>query len=79
MNKRDYLYKQFTMEKDPALKLSFKTSYNTYRNRVIKLLRISKKQYFSNYFEKNNANIKKTWQAIRDIINVSKKTGNKNS
>ena len=77
MNKRDYLYKQFTMEKDPALKLSFKTSYNTYRNRVIKLLLISKKQYFSNYFEENNANIKKTWQAIRDIINVSKKTETK--
>ena len=55
MNKRDYLYKQFTMEKDPALKSSLKISYNTYRNRVIKLLRVSKKQYFSNYFEEHNA------------------------
>jgi len=77
MNKRDYLYKKFTLENDPGLKSALKISYNSYRNRIITLLRISKKQYFSQYFEEHNTNIKKTWEAIRDIINVSKKSSKK--
>ena len=77
MNKRDYLYKKFTLENDPGLKSALKISYNSYRNRIITLLRISKKQYFSQYFEEHNTNIKKTWEAICDIINVSKKSSKK--
>ena len=65
------------MEKDPLLKSSIRSSYNSYRNRIITLLRISKKQYFSNYFEEHNTNIKKTWEAIRNLINVSKKSSTK--
>ena len=77
MNQRDYLYKKFTIEKDPGLKSALKISYNSYRNRIITLLRISKKHYFSNYFEEHNTNIKKTWEAIRNLINVSKKSSTK--
>ena len=77
MNQRDYLYKKFSLEKDPCIKSTLKTSYNTYRNRIIALLRISKKQYFSNYFEEHNTDIKKTWEAIRNLINVSKKSSTK--
>ena len=77
MNHRDYLYKKFTLENDPSIKLTLKNSYNVYRNRIIALLRVSKKQYFSNYFEEHNTNIKKTWEAIRNIINVSKKSSTK--
>ena len=47
--------------------------YNTYRNKVVSLLRTSKKQYYTNYFKEHNSNIKKTWQGIRYLINVSKK------
>ena len=65
MNYRDYLYKQFTSENDQDTKAALKLSYNRFRNRVISLIRISKKQYFSNYFEEHNTNIKKTWEAIR--------------
>jgi len=77
MNHRDYLYKKFTSEGDPVTKTTLKLSYNIFRNRVISLIRISKKQYFSNYFEEHNTNIKKTWEAIRDLINVSKKSSTK--
>ena len=47
------------------------------KNKVKNLLRLSKKQYFSNYFEEHNTNIKKTWEAIRNLINVSKKSSTK--
>ena len=77
IHERDLLYKKFTMEKDPLLKSSIRSSYNSYRNRIVTLLRISKKQYYSHYFEEHNTNIKKTWEAIRNLINVSKKSSTK--
>ena len=66
------------MEKDSMLKSAYKTSYNSYRNRIITLLHISKKQYLFSYFVERNINIKKTWEAIRNLINVSEKIFDKN-
>ena len=34
----------------------------------------AKKQYYTNYFKEHNSNLKKTWQGIRNLINVSKKS-----
>ena len=70
MKERDYIYKMFCAEKNPIAKSALKNSYKTFRNRIVKLLRISKKQYFSKFFEEHNSNIKKTWEAIRDLINI---------
>jgi len=77
IKERDMLYKSFTLEKDPSIKSSLRKSYKNYRNLIVKLLRSSKKQYFSNFFIEHNKNIKKTWEAIRDLINVSKKSSSK--
>jgi len=77
MKERDYIYKMFCAEKNPIAKSALKNSYKTFRNRIVKLLRISKKQYFSKFFEEHNSNIKKTWEAIRDLINISKKSSTK--
>ena len=41
---------------------------------VISLIRLSKKQHYYNFFQEHNSNIKKTWEGIRDLINVSKKS-----
>ena len=74
MRTRDQFLKKFTNEKDPILKASYHKSYKTLRNHIVKLIRISKKEYFANFFEENNNNIKKTWEGIRDLINVTKKS-----
>ena len=37
-------------------------------------MRTSKKQYFAQFFEENQTNIKKTWEGIRNLLNVSKKS-----
>ena len=49
-----------------------KRLYNLFRNRVNREIKKSKKNYYSQYFENNKNNIKKTWDGIRSIINIKK-------
>ena len=43
------------------------------RNEVLTLIRKSKNIYFQNFFESNKSDIKKTWQGIKNIVNINKK------
>ena len=40
-----------------------------YRNKICSLTRITKKQYFCEYFQANINNMKKTWIGINNILN----------
>ena len=77
MRTRDSLYKKFAKESNPTLKKDYYNSYKVHRNKVKSLIRTSKKDYFAKYFEENNSNVKKTWEGIRNLINVSKKSSTK--
>ena len=74
MRERDLLYKKFAKEKNPTLKAAHHLKFKTYRNRIVNLIRESKKQHFADFFKEHHSNLKKTWDGIRDLINVSKKT-----
>ena len=74
MQKRDALYKDFVKEKNAQFKNRLGTLYRSYRNQVVSLIRKNKKKYYAEYFEQHQANIKKTWDGIRELINVNKKT-----
>ena len=74
MTKRDSLYKDFIKERDPNKKTRLGSTYKYYRNRIVTLLRQSKKKYYNDYFEEHKQNMKKTWDGIRNLINVSKKS-----
>ena len=74
MKKRDIFHKDSATEKDPIKKAQLCTIFKAYRNLIVTLLRKSKKAYFTNYFEEHRQNMKKTWDGIRNLINVSKKT-----
>merc|ERR1711881_831641 len=74
MAKRDTIYKDFVKETDPNKKTRLDSLYKYYRNRIVTLLRQSKKKYYSDYFEEHKQNMKKTWDGIRNLINVSKKS-----
>ena len=73
MRNRDKIYKQFTKETDPVKKHIFFTNYKQKRNLIISLIRRSKATYFASFFEEHKNNAKKTWEGIRDIVNISKK------
>ena len=72
MAKRDIIYKDFAKEKNPVFKERLGSIYRSYRNLIVTLLRNSKKKYHTDYFEEHKRNMKKTWDGIRDLINVSK-------
>ena len=42
---------------------------------IVTLLKMSKKNYYSAFFLQNQDNVKKMWDGIRALINVSKKRG----
>ena len=45
------------------------SEYKSYRNKIITLTRLSKKQYYFDFFNENVKNIKKTWQGINKLLN----------
>ena len=40
---------------------------------IVNLLRVSKNNHYASFFLENQGNVKKTWDGIRNLINVSKK------
>ena len=50
--------------------------FKTYENNLLKLTRASKFNRYNNYFQENRLNLFKTWEGIRDIINITKKLKN---
>ena len=54
-----------------------KRVYNLFRNRTITELKKSKKNYCSEYFANYSNDIKKTWNGIREIINLKNSTSHK--
>lgn len=54
-----------------------RAQYKNYRNTISKLTRISKKQYYSEFFSNNLKNTQKTWEGINTLLNGKKKTSRK--
>jgi hypothetical protein len=73
MRSRDQLYKEFVKERDITKKNNLHTAYKTSRNHIITLIRRSRNSFYASYFEEHKTNAKKTWEGIREVINVSKK------
>ena len=73
MRVRDTLYKSWSREKDVQFKSQIFDLYKRYRNMIVTLLRKSKANYYSHFFLQHQSNVKKTWDGIRNLINVSKK------
>ena len=46
--------------------------YRIYRNKLTSLIRLSKKNYYYNYFESNLNNAKQTWKGINELISKNK-------
>ena len=73
MADRDKTYKLFLNENDDQKKSDIFLMYKRKRNMVISLIRRSKRDYYDVFFEEHKSNVKKTWEGIRNIVNISKK------
>ena len=47
--------------------------YKTLRNQILDLTKKSKPNFYQNYFNENNSNLRKVWQGIKEIINIKSK------
>ena len=74
---QETIYNFFVKETDPVLKDNYHKSFETHRNDIIMLIRTSEKQYYAKYFEENHCNVKKTWNGIRNLIIITKKSSTK--
>ena len=70
MKQRDKLFKIYTKLKNHERKQDIHLQYKQLRNKILEMIRISKKEYYKNYFENNNQNLRKVWQGIKEIINI---------
>ena len=75
---RDKLLNQFIKCKNNILKLELHHQYKLYRNSIVKLIRTSKQNYFTQYFQLNSKSSKKLWQGINEYLN-RKKNNNTNN
>ena len=71
MNK-NRIYKKFQRTKDPLRKQNLHDNFRLYRNRLNNITRNSKALYYKEYFDRNKKNLRKVWEGVREIINISK-------
>ena len=50
--------------------------FKTYKNNLLKLTRASKFNHYNSYIQENRLNLFKTWEGIRNMMNISKKSKN---
>ena len=58
--------------KDPFNKRELETKVKNYKKVLLKLTQNSKASHFNNFFRESKLNLFKTWEGIRETINVSK-------
>ena len=50
--------------------------FKQYRNKISNLLKVSKKEYYISFFNRNLYDLKNTWKGIKEIINLKDKKSN---
>ena len=71
---RNQIHHSYTKAKDPIERADIFKKLKSVRNEIVKLIRISKANYYKNYFSMNNKNLRKIWIGIKQIINAKSKS-----
>ena len=74
IKRRDRLLNDYIKAKQLDLKNKLHNDYKKLRNKIVAIIRKSKKHHFQNYFTENAKNIKKTWIGIKNVISIRTKT-----
>ena len=73
INHKNKEFKKIVKSKDQVNKIRHHLAYKALKNELNLLVKTSKIIYYRNYFVKHKENLQKTWQGIKDIINVKNK------
>lgn len=71
IKKKNKMYRNFIKTKNPNLEISYKK----YRNKLNGLLFNAEKDHYDKLISENKDNMKKSWRALKDIINKKKESG----
>ena len=67
---KNSIFKNYINKKIPHIKEELHQKCKNYRNTIATLMKKSKQNYFTKYFETNIKNLKSTWKGIRSIISL---------
>jgi len=65
---KNSFYRKFMKSKSSY----YYNKYKFYRNRVNRIVKISKTKYYNKFFDDSKTNIRKVWRGIREIVGSSK-------
>ena len=68
IRKKNKLYKKYIRNRNSALE----SQYKSYKNKLNHLIRLAKRNYYDDKFEKTKNDLKKTWKLIHEVINNRK-------
>ena len=73
ISRKNKLHHKYVKYKDILLKNQKYNEYKVLKNRITELIRISKQNFYRNYFTENNNNLRKIWIGIKEIISIKSK------
>ena len=76
IDNKNKIFKQHVKCKEITKKKQLLNEFKELKNEITLLTRNSKKSYYEKYFSKNKDNLRKTWQGIKEIINIKNKNFN---
>ena len=50
----------------------YDATYKTYKNKLVKILRMAERDYYQELLHQNKANLKNSWRIIKDVLNKHK-------
>jgi len=74
ISKRDFLFHKFSKAKDPVIKTQLHKSFKSYRNLIVSLIRKSKTNHYTKYFNSHSSNMQKIWKGINELIGSKSST-----
>ena len=73
IKKKNNIYSEFVKCKNQKLKEFYPNNYKTYRYILSTLLKMEKGKNFTNFFNENIKDIKKTWIGIKPLVSTKHK------
>ena len=70
---RNRLHRKMCRVKDIMRKIELEKKVKNFKNNLVKLTRTSKANHYNNFFKENKLNLSKTWNGIRELINIRPK------
>ena len=67
---KNRIHRKVIRVKDPVRKTNLENEYRLYKTQLDKTLKASKSMNYQKFFEINKPNLRKTWEGIREIINI---------